>query len=52
MNAFYAHLMRTNEFPLGRPRFTRKVRQEFNPHKGIGFFEVEFENLQIKEEEG
>jgi hypothetical protein len=52
MNAFYAHLMRTNEFPLGRPRFTRKVRQEFNPHKEIGFFEVEFENLQIKDQEG
>ncbi|WNE40389.1 MAG: hypothetical protein GBAus27B_000456 [Mycoplasmataceae bacterium] len=51
MNAFYAHLMRENIFPLGRPRFMRKIRQEFNPEHEIGFIEVEFEDLRIKEEE-
>jgi hypothetical protein len=44
--------MKTCTFPLGRPRFTEKVRQEFNPEQEVGFIEVQFENLQIKEEEG
>jgi hypothetical protein len=51
MNAFYASLMKEHIFPLGRPRFMRKVLQEFNPEHEIGFIEVEFENLRIKSEE-
>jgi hypothetical protein len=43
--------MREHIFPLGRPRFMRKVRQEFNPNHEIGFIEVEFEDLRIKEQE-
>lgn len=52
MNAFYPFLMSKQVFPLGRPRFMKKIRQEFNPEREIGFIEVEFEDLRIKQGEG
>jgi hypothetical protein len=52
MNSCFPFLMATGTFPLGRPRFMKRVRQEFDSQHEIGFMEVEFENLQIKEQEG
>jgi len=52
MNSFYAFLMKVKTFPLGRPRFATQIFQSFNPKEEIGFFEVEFENLRLKKEDG
>ena len=52
MNSFYAFIMKTKKIPLGSPHFATQIFQSFNPKKEIGFFEVEFENLQLKENAG
>lgn len=36
-------------FPPGRPRFMKRIRQEFNTDKKIRFIEVEFEDLNFKD---